>query len=62
MDEQAPAATAELVPPSEVAPEAAAAPPPADATTAQIETATTDVDIAKKIAEAAGYPVINRVK
>jgi hypothetical protein len=47
MDEQAPAATAEFVPPSEVAPEAAAAPPPENAaTTAQIETATTDVNIA----------------
>jgi hypothetical protein len=46
MDEQAPAATAEFMPSSEVAPEVAAAPPPEDAaTTAQIETAT-DVDVA----------------
>lgn len=46
-DEQAPAATAEFVPPSEVAPEAAAASPPEDvAATAEIETAATDLDIA----------------
>jgi hypothetical protein len=47
MDEQAPAATAEFVPPSEVAPEAAAAAPSADvAATAQIEIAAPEADIA----------------
>ena len=46
VDEQAPAATAEFVPPSEVAPEAAASSSEDVAATAQIETATTDVDIA----------------
>jgi hypothetical protein len=47
MDEQAPAATAEFVPPSEVAPEAAAAAPPADVSaTAQIEIAVPEADIA----------------
>jgi hypothetical protein len=47
VDQQAPAASAAFVMPSEVAPEAAAAKPPDDvAATAQIETAVTDVDIA----------------
>jgi hypothetical protein len=47
MDEQAPAATAEFVPPSEVAPEAAVASPSEDiSASVQIETATTDADVA----------------
>jgi hypothetical protein len=47
MDEQAPAAMAEFVPPSGSTPEAAAASPSEDvAATAQIETATTEVDTA----------------
>jgi hypothetical protein len=46
MDEQAPAATAEFVPPSEVAPEAAAALPPEDIAAAQIEPAATEADAA----------------
>jgi hypothetical protein len=45
MDEQAPAATAAFVPPSEVAPEAAAA-PPEDIAAAQIEPAATEADAA----------------
>jgi hypothetical protein len=46
MDEQAPAATAEFVPPFEVAPEAAAASSVDVAATAQIETAAPEADIA----------------
>jgi hypothetical protein len=47
VDGQAPAATAEFVPPSEVAPEAAATAPSDDvAATPQIETAATEVEIA----------------
>ena len=46
VDEQAPAATAEFVPPSEVASEAPTASSADVAATAEIETAATDVDIA----------------
>jgi hypothetical protein len=46
MDEQAPAATAAFVPPSESAPEAAAALPPEDIATAQIEPAVVEADAA----------------
>jgi hypothetical protein len=46
MDEQAPVVTAEFVPPSEVAPEAAAALPPEDIAAAQIEPAAAEANAA----------------